>query len=207
MPALGYMGVTQGGLRSRAVLAGTVLLAAFVAVAGTIGTRHLGSHSWGVHFAPAHFADAGDIPTVLAGKRIYLQHCASCHGRALQGQPLWQLRDQDARRRAPALDQTGYTWLRGDAALFAVTKYGHFADDHATTASAMPAYDTVLNDHDILAVVAYIKARLPVGLQVLQASRNPAEAGRPAGADRPDWTFPPDCRPADPSLRARAQLP
>src|SRR5580704_13928938 len=41
--------------------------------------------------ADGHFADAEDAALVALGRRVYMDACASCHGRALQGQPLWQL--------------------------------------------------------------------------------------------------------------------
>lgn len=148
----------------------------------------------------AHFANADDLPTVMHGKQVYMAHCASCHGRYLQGQPLWQLADQNFHRRAPAHDQTGHTWLHGDEELLFITKFGHFADVEETEASAMPAFEAVLDDHDILAAIAFIKARWPVGPRVMQAMRNPGQAGMPAGAERADWRFPPDCRAA--SVRA-----
>ena len=147
-------------------------------------------------------ADAGDGVTVTHGKQLYMAQCASCHGRYLQGQPLWQLADAYAGRRAPAQDQTGHTWQHSDAALFAMVKDGNFAEVPATKPSAMPAFGAVLGDLDILAVIAFIKARWPIGLRVLQAMRNPGEAGMPAGAERSDWTFPPDCQAA--GLRAQA---
>jgi mono/diheme cytochrome c family protein len=142
--------------------------------------------------ALSHFADAEDAATVMRGKRVYMQHCASCHGRYLQGQPLWQLEDGSDHRRAPAHDQTGHTWMHGDEDLFFVTKYGLFPGA-TVTASAMPAFKDVLDDGDILAVIAFIKARWPVGLRVLQAMRNPDGKGTPAEADHTDWTFPSDC--------------
>ena len=65
----------------------------------------------------------------------------------------------------------------------------------------MPPFEGVLDDNAILAVIAFIKARWPVGLRVLQAMRNPGEAGMPSGAHRTDWTFPADCM--VPGQRAR----
>jgi S-disulfanyl-L-cysteine oxidoreductase SoxD len=46
-----------------------------------------------------HFADAENAAAVLEGKRLYASHCASCHGRKLQGQLLWQVQDEFAGRR------------------------------------------------------------------------------------------------------------
>jgi hypothetical protein len=73
-----------------------------------------------------HFANADDAPTVERGKRIYRTQCAACHGRRLQGQPLWQLNDEHAARRAPAHDETGHTWQHSDEALFQKVRYGKF---------------------------------------------------------------------------------
>ena len=43
-----------------------------------------------------HVANAGNKALVLRGKQIYKNWCASCHGRYLQGQPLWQTTDRNA---------------------------------------------------------------------------------------------------------------
>jgi mono/diheme cytochrome c family protein len=142
--------------------------------------------------APPHFADATDAAMVGRGRALYRQYCASCHGRYLQGQPLWALADHYAGRRAPAHDQTGHTWEHADEALFRKTKTGRFPGVAPATVSAMPAFSGVLEDRDIVAVIAFIKARWPIGLQALQALRNPGHAGMPTAA-RLDWTFPPDC--------------
>jgi mono/diheme cytochrome c family protein len=161
---------------------------AVVAACGLVVPTLLGGHR-----DAAHFANADDGPTVLLGKRVYRERCAACRGRYLQGQPLWQMHDALSHQRAPAHDQTGHTWLHSDEALFFTTKYGHFADAAATAVSAMPAFKDVLDDREIVAVIAFIKARWPVGLLVAQAALNPGQAGMPAGAAASNWTFPPDC--------------
>ena len=142
---------------------------------------------------PAHFADATDKIQVTAGKRIYRQRCASCHGRQLQGQPLWQLQDPFERRRAPAHDASGHTWEHSDEALFHMTKYGRFSDSPRGVRSYMPAFAGSLDGSQILAVIAFIKARWPLGLRVSQSLLNPGYAGMPANARSAEWTFPPTC--------------
>ena len=154
-----------------------------------------------------HFADATDYASVARGKQVYKAQCASCHGRSLQGQPLWQTRDQYASRRAPAQDQTGHSWYHSDDELFAKTKFGRFANAAATPASAMPAFRTTLADRDILSAIAFIKARWPVGVRVLQAMRNPDRAGMPAGAIDSGWRFLPGCRPGNVSSKPRDGFP
>jgi S-disulfanyl-L-cysteine oxidoreductase SoxD len=141
----------------------------------------------------AHFADAEDSRAVTLGKKIYIGHCASCHGRNLQGQPLWQLMDEYAGRRAPAHDETGHTWQHSDEDIFHMIKYGRFPSAPAGVVSFMPAAGGVLSDREILDVMAFIKARWPIGLRASQAMLNPGRAGIPRQASSQEWVLPPTC--------------
>ncbi len=42
-----------------------------------------------------------DPAAVSVGKSLYEDHCASCHGADLEGQPNWQIPDQDGFMPAP----------------------------------------------------------------------------------------------------------
>ena len=143
--------------------------------------------------APEHFANADDAKAVLAGKIVYQQNCASCHGRYLEGQALWQLDDRYAGRRAPAQDATGHTWQHSDDDLLYMTKNGRFPEAPKDAVSYMPAFGTRLTDAQILDVLAYIKSSWPTGIRVSQAMLNPGLAGMPADADKVEWTLPPNC--------------
>jgi len=145
---------------------------------------------------PVHFADAENAAVVIEGKRLYAGECANCHGRRLQGQLLWQVRDQYAGRRAPAHDQTGHTWQHSDEDLFHITKFGRFPTTPPTVDSFMPAFGQALTDEEILATIAYIKATWPLGLRVSQALLNPNYAGIPRNADKVPWRLPPNCQAA-----------
>jgi mono/diheme cytochrome c family protein len=147
----------------------------------------------------AHFADADDRPMVMLGKKIYMSHCASCHGRNLQGQPLWQLNDEYVGRRAPAHDETGHTWQHSDEDLFYMIKFGTFSSAPADAVSFMPAFDTVLGDRETLSVMAFIKARWPNALRISQAMLNPDHAGMPQQASATEWRLlrPPAMCPSD----------
>jgi mono/diheme cytochrome c family protein len=140
-----------------------------------------------------HFADASDVPLVTLGKVLYAGHCASCHGRALQGQALWQLDDKFAERRAPAHDETGHTWQHPDEELFQKVKFGRFSAELGDPMPAMPSFAARLDDHQILATLAFIKARWPLGLRVSQALLNPGYAGMPPDANTVEWRLPPNC--------------
>jgi S-disulfanyl-L-cysteine oxidoreductase SoxD len=143
--------------------------------------------------AIAHFADADDPEMVRLGRKIYMGHCALCHGRNLQGQPLWQLIDEYVGRRAPAHDETGHTWQHSDEDLFHMIKYGRFPSAPAGLVSFMPAAEGVLSDREILEVMAFIKARWPIGLRASQAMLNPGRAGMPRQASSREWMLPPTC--------------
>ena len=140
-----------------------------------------------------HFSDADSEPLVTQGGQIYADSCSSCHGRRLQGQALWQLRDQYEGRRAPPHDSTGHTWQHSDEDLFYMTKYGHFAAAPPGLKSYMPAFEQTLRDTEIVAVIAFIKSRWPIGIRASQSMLNPDHKGMPAGADKVEWTLPPNC--------------
>ena len=146
------------------------------------------------HAAPVHFANADNPVLVERGRLVYRDSCASCHGRNLQGQPLWQLLDRYAGRRAPAHDATGHTWQHSDEDLFHMTALGRFAATSPREVSYMPAFGGGMKDSDILAVLAFIKSRWPTGLRVSQAMLHPGFAGMPADAGTTDWTLPPNCK-------------
>ncbi len=139
------------------------------------------------------FADAENSLLTTRGAHIYEHECGPCHGRHLQGQPFWQLVDQDTGRRAPALDQTGRAWRRSDEDLFHIVEFGRYAERPEAYASHMPAFRGLLGDRDILAVLAYVKARWPIGQRALQAPRNPEPRGMPAGAETTDWRLAATC--------------
>lgn len=141
----------------------------------------------------AHFADADNDAQVTHGGEIYSLRCGGCHGRRLEGQALWQLRDQYLGRRAPPHDSTGHSWQHSDEDLFQMTKNGRFPQAPKDVVSYMPAFDTVLSDDDIIAVLAFIKSRWPTGIRASQSMLNPGFKGMPKDAGKVDWTLPPNC--------------
>ncbi len=143
--------------------------------------------------AQAHFANADDAALVERGRVQYQLYCGSCHGRNLQGQALWRLQDQYVGRRAPAHDGTGHTWRHSDEDLFHMVKFGRFPDAPKDAVSYMPAFTDSMSDGDMLAVLAFIKSRWPLGLRAAQATLNPGFAGMPADIGGADWTLPPNC--------------
>ena len=104
-------------------------------------------------------ANPRDASKVARGQQIYAQHCASCHGPKLEGQPDWRQRLPNGRMPAPPHDETGHTWHHADSVLFGITQRG-LVPPYAPTdyQSDMPAFGGKLSDDEIWAVLAYIKS-------------------------------------------------
>ena len=66
---------------------------------------------------------------------------------------------------APPHDGTGHTWHHPDELLFQLTKYGVQAVAPEGYKSDMPAFEGVLSDEEIVAVLSFIKAQWPEELQ------------------------------------------
>lgn len=141
----------------------------------------------------SHFADADNRSLVAEGRTIYMTACSSCHGRRLQGQPLWQVMDQYAGRRAPPQDGTGHTWQHSDEDLFCKTKTGRFPSAPRKGPSFMPAFGGQLSNQEIAAVLAFIKSSWPLGMRASQAMLNPGQRGMPKNLGSTTWTLPPNC--------------
>jgi mono/diheme cytochrome c family protein len=126
--------------------------------------------------------DTGDAQVLAQGRQIYAQHCAACHGAQLQGQPRWRERDASGRLPAPPHDATGHTWHHPDDVLFRITKYGVAKTANLKDyVSAMPAYEGVLSDAQIVAVLSWIKSQWPAGIREKQEMVD-AQARRNAAA-------------------------
>ncbi len=144
------------------------LIAAVVLLAIAIGTA-----LW-VQNNPPSRADPDNSQQVSRGQVIYLQHCAACHGRALEGQPDWRVRLASGRLPAPPHDETGHTWHHPDSVLFGITKHGLIPGKYAPPGyrSDMPAFAHTLSDEDIWAVLAYIKSSWPQEIRQIQRERS-----------------------------------
>ena len=95
----------------------------------------------------------------------YAEHCASCHGANLEGEPSWKSRKPSGRMPAPPHSEQGHTWHHTDTHLFELTKFGlkKFAGEDYE--SDMPAYEGVLSDEEIVAVLSYIKSTWPTEIR------------------------------------------
>ena len=102
-----------------------------------------------------------DAAVVAQGAAVYVTECAACHGASLEGQPDWRSPGADGLLPAPPHDASGHTWHHDDATLFALTKHGLAGLMEDAPPSGMPAYEDVLTDAEIVAVLSYIKSTWP----------------------------------------------
>ena len=126
---------------------------ALVGAAAALALRPAGAE--GVRLVP------DDAAVVAQGAEVYTAECAACHGAALEGEPDWRSRGPDGLLPAPPHDASGHTWHHDDATLFALTKHGLAGLMEDAPPSGMPAYEGVLTDDEIVAVLSYIKSTWP----------------------------------------------
>ena len=121
-----------------------------------------------------HELDDRDIGN---GEVLYKEHCASCHGVWLEGQPNWQRPGEDGILPAPPHDATGHTWHHGNRLLFDYTKFGgkRLMEVRGVTGfkSGMSGFGDVMSDDEIWDVLAYIRSTWPDRIRDMQAIRNP----------------------------------
>lgn len=142
-------------------LAAAGLLAVLLAAAGYFFLRAGSSQQ-----ARLHSLRPADPEMLRLGARIYSQQCAVCHGAKGEGQPDWRDRGADGLLPAPPHDASGHTWHHPDALLFNITKHGLAkVINQADYRTAMPVYDGVLSDDEIVAVLSWIKAQWPPDVQ------------------------------------------
>lgn len=125
-------------------------------------------------------ANPGNPEQVARGKVVYVQHCATCHGANLEGQPDWREKLPNGRMPAPPHDASGHTWHHPDSVLFGIIKHGLVPGKYAPPSyqSDMPAFGGQLSDDEIWAVLAYIKSAWPEKAQAWQAEVNRNSAAR-----------------------------
>jgi mono/diheme cytochrome c family protein len=134
-----------------------------VAVAATVAIWQ----PWGTQLS----VDGDDPRLVAEGRAAYAEHCASCHGKNLEGQPNWRERLPNSRLPAPPHDSSGHTWHHRDRQLFEITKDG-VSGMVPGYQSDMPAFKSNLSDKEIWAVLAFIKSTWPEEIRQRQERLN-----------------------------------
>lgn len=123
---------------------------------------------------PENKLQANNPQIVAEGKVIYLQECAACHGKNLEGQENWKVRNEYQKLPAPPHNQEGHTWHHSDEALINMTKKGPKSVAGPNYLTDMPAYEKRLTHDQIVAVLSYIKSTWPDKNKVRQNKTNPS---------------------------------
>lgn len=119
-----------------------------------------------------------DPVAVEAGRALYAENCAACHGVNLEGQPDWRSQNEDGTMPAPPHDSSGHTWHHSDSALFDYTKLGGavvMEQLGIEFESGMPSFEGILTDEDINNILTFIKSTWPEKERVVQAERTKSE--------------------------------
>ena len=113
---------------------------------------------------------------LIQGKALYSEHCASCHGVQLEGQPNWWQPLSDGTLPAPPHDESGHTWHHDNQLLFDYTKLGGeglaAARGLSGFKSAMPGFADAISDEGIWDTLAYIRSTWSEAIKQAQAGRN-----------------------------------
>jgi mono/diheme cytochrome c family protein len=110
-----------------------------------------------------------DRDQIALGLGVYETHCASCHGQNLEGEPDWQVQNEDKSFRVPPHDASGHTWHHGDDQLIESIRLGGARlPEEIGGSSNMPAFAEVLSDEEIAAVLTYIKSTWPDDIRAIQ---------------------------------------
>ena len=121
---------------------------------------------------PGGLLTPDDENVVAMGQDIYANQCAACHGVRLEGQPDWRIRGEDGLLPAPPHDATGHTWHHDDDMLFTLTKFGLAGLMEIAPPSGMPAYEGMLSDEQIIAVLSFIKSTWPDDIRAYHDALN-----------------------------------
>tara|TARA_R110002012_G_scaffold287185_1_gene479219 strand:- start:27780 stop:28262 length:483 start_codon:yes stop_codon:yes gene_type:complete len=113
-------------------------------------------------------ASAQDVQ-LAEGKALYQENCASCHGTNLEGQPDWKIRLPNGRLPAPPHDESGHTWHHADRMLVDIVNRGTAAIVGDGYESDMPGFGDILSDHEVIAILDYMKSTWPERARKAQA--------------------------------------
>ncbi|MCB8973850.1 MAG: cytochrome c [Ardenticatenaceae bacterium] len=148
--------------RNQRILWGGVLTGVLLILVGVIASFST---------QPVYAIDPANPQLVALGQQVYEAQCAGCHGPNLEGETDWNLPSSDGLIKAPPHDETGHTWHHNNAYLIeSIVKGGARLPSDAGV-SAMPAYENILNEEEIGAVLSYIQSSWPADILAQQSQR------------------------------------
>jgi len=97
-----------------------------------------------------------DKNVLNAGKKIYAENCAQCHGENAQGAPNWHKRNADGTFPPPPLNGSGHAWHHSIAVLTDMIKNGSKPGE-----GNMPAWKDKLTTEQIDSVILWFQSLWP----------------------------------------------
>ena len=118
--------------------------------------------------SPALAADRQYDPQELAaGKALYQNNCAECHGAEAEGAANWHQADANGKYPPPPLNGTAHTWHHPATALFRTIGEGTEA-----LGGSMPAGKDKLSQEEILLIINWITSLWPDEIYDAWSKRN-----------------------------------
>lgn len=148
--------------RNQRILWGGVLTGVLLILVGSIAS---------FSSQPAYAIDPADPQLIALGQQVYATQCAGCHGPNLEGEVDWNLPSPDGLIKAPPHDETGHTWHHNNAYLIESIAKGGARLPSDAGVSAMPAYENILSEDEIGAVLSFIQSTWPADILVQQSQR------------------------------------
>lgn len=130
-------------------------------IAGGLATVAAGLAYWSMTAQSAELLPYRDAAVTKKGMQLYLDNCAACHGKNLEGEANWRERDSDGYLPAPPHDTTGHTWHHPDRQLVEITRLGTEAIVGGGYKSRMQGFGDILTEEEIVAILAFIKSTWP----------------------------------------------
>lgn len=106
---------------------------------------------------------------VAAGKQIFQQNCADCHGQNAEATPDWKTTDANGNYPPPPLNGTAHAWHHDLELLRRTIREGG-----AKLGGQMPPFAEVLNPAEIDSVIAFFQSHWPDEIYQRWAGRNEA---------------------------------
>ena len=97
-----------------------------------------------------------DEKQLQAGKKLFIENCAQCHGGNAQGAPNWHQRNSDGTFPPPPLNGTGHAWHHSLAVLFDMIHNGSKPGE-----GNMPAWKDKLDRKQIELVIQWFQSLWP----------------------------------------------
>jgi mono/diheme cytochrome c family protein len=97
-----------------------------------------------------------DFAQLTRGRKLYLEHCAECHGKNAEGAPNWRKKNPDGKYPPPPLNGTGHAWHHPMKALRMTIR-----DGTQKIGGNMPAWGGKLSAQEMDDIITWFQSEWP----------------------------------------------